>query len=102
MVKTTYNAIVIKSFKDNRTRIIFEGSFVKGLPHDIQPRARRKLVQLHSAPSLNVFRTMPGNNLEKMSGDRQGKHSIRINDQWRIVFEWQNGNAYNVEIVDYH
>jgi len=62
----------------------------------------RKLVMLDAAESLQDLRVPPGNRLEKLSGDRKGQHSIRINDQWRICFEWRDGDAYQVEIADYH
>lgn len=62
----------------------------------------RKLTALNAAPSLNTLRVPPGNRLEALSGDRDGQHGIRINDQWRICFRWQEGNAYDVEIADYH
>jgi proteic killer suppression protein len=62
----------------------------------------RKLLQLHAAVDLNFLRVPPGNRLESLSGDRSGQHSIRINDQWRICFTWRDGNAHDVEIVDYH
>ena len=64
--------------------------------------ARRKLLYLHRARSLNDLRVPPGNRLEPLKGDRQGQHSVRISDQWRLCFVWANGNAYDVEIVDYH
>ena len=62
----------------------------------------RKLLQLHAAVDLNFLRVPPGNRLESLSGDRSGQHSIRINEQWRICFTWRDGNAHDVEIVDYH
>jgi len=62
----------------------------------------RKLIALHAAPSLNALRVPPGNRLEALGGDREGQHSIRVNDQWRICFRWREGNAYDVEINDYH
>jgi proteic killer suppression protein len=72
------------------------------LPHDIQRKARVKLEILDAAERLEDLRIPPSNRLEKLSGDRQGQYSIRINDQWRICFEWGDGDAYNVEVVDYH
>lgn len=69
---------------------------------DIQKTALRKLVQLHAATELEFLRIPPGNKLEMLRGDRSGQYSIRINDQWRICFSWHNGNAYVVEIIDYH
>ena len=68
----------------------------------IQQLARRKLVILDSATDLNTLRVPPGNRLEALIGDRKGQHSIRINDQWRICFKWKTGDAYDVEIADYH
>ena len=64
--------------------------------------ANRKLTQLHNARSLEDLRAPPGNRLQALSGDRKGRHSVRINDQWRICFGWRDGDAYDVEIVDYH
>ncbi|CAI3223977.1 Toxin HigB [Desulfovibrio diazotrophicus] len=75
---------------------------VAGLPPDIQRVAMRKLKVLHNAVSLNDLRVPPGNRLEILKGNRAGQHSIRINSQWRICFVWKDGNAYSVEIVDYH
>jgi len=72
------------------------------LPSDIQQVALRKLRMLNNAIDINDLRIPPANRLEKLSGDREGQYSIRINDQWRICFEWQKGDAFNVEIADYH
>lgn len=69
---------------------------------DWLPIAQRKLAQLHQAQTLNDLRIPPGNQLEKLTRDREGQHSIRINDQWRICFEWRDGHAWAVEITDYH
>ena len=93
---------MIKSFNSANTEKIYSGSFAKGLPQDIQRRALRKLIHLDSATSLDDLRLIPGDHLEKLSGDRDGQHSIRINQQWRIVFTWEGNDAYDVEIVDYH
>lgn len=93
---------MIKSFKNADSAKIFDGYFAKGLPHDIQERALRKLEHLDSAKSLNDLRFIPGDHLERLKGDRQGQYSIRINQQWRIVFSWEDHHAYDVEIVDYH
>jgi toxin HigB-1 len=93
---------VIKSFKDEETEKIFRRERSKRLPTDIQDTAYRKLAMIHSANKIIDLRALPGNRLEKLGGDRAGQWSIRINDQWRICFEWQNGDAYNVEITDYH
>ena len=69
---------------------------------ELRRAARRKLLYLHDAPELKDLRIPPGNRLEALKGQDKGKHSIRINDQWRIVFRWQNGNAFDVAVVDYH
>ena len=93
---------MIESFKDKETRRIFNREVSRKLPRDIQQIALRKLRMLHRAISLDDLRSPPANRLEKLKGDRAGQYSIRINDQWRICFEWQDGDAYDVEIVDYH
>ncbi len=72
------------------------------LPHEIQAVARRKLRMLNHSHTLHDLRVPPSNCLEKLKGDREGQYSVRINNQWRICFEWRNGHCYNVEIVDYH
>ena len=72
------------------------------MPGDIQQIALRKLRMINNARSINDLRIPPANRLEKLSGDREGQHSIRINDQWRICFVWQGGDALDVEITDYH
>lgn len=81
---------------------LFNREFSRKLPQDIQRVARRKLEILDAAEVLQDLQIPPSNRLEKLSGDRKGQYSIRINDQWRICFEWQRGDAYNVEIADYH
>jgi proteic killer suppression protein len=93
---------VIKSFADKRTAAIFAGYAVRDLPQQIQPRARAKLMAIDAASRLDDLRVPPGNRLEVLSGDRRGQHSIRINDQWRICFVWREGEAWDVEIADYH
>ena len=93
---------MIESFANPETEKIFQGIVSRKLPAEIQKTARRKLLYLHDAEDLQDLLAPPGNRLEKLRGDRQGLYSIRINDQWRICFEWQDGNAHNVEIVDYH
>ena len=93
---------MIESFRDDEARKIFGGMFSGKLPRDIQRVALRKLIQLNSAATIAFLRVPPGNRLEKLSGDREGQWSVRINEQWRICFEWIGGNARNVEIVDYH
>lgn len=93
---------MIVSYGDRRAESLFCGIRVPALPPDIQRTAMRKLKILHNAVFLNDLRIPPGNRLEALKGNRAGQHSIRINDQWRICFVWSEGNAYNVEIVDYH
>ncbi len=93
---------MIKSFGDKRTAAIFAGYAIRGLPLQIQERARAKLLAIDAAKRLDDLRQPPGNRLEALAGDRRGRHSIRINDQWRICFVWRDGEAFDVEIVDYH
>jgi len=94
---------MIVGFKSDDTKRIFEGLASRRYPAEIQVVALRKLLMLQAAISVNDLRTPPGNRLEKLSGDRDGQHSIRINSQWRICFVWTGGNdADEVEIVDYH
>jgi proteic killer suppression protein len=93
---------MIASFHDNETRKVWQGDFSRKLPHDIQQVARRKLRMLNNARMLDDLRIPPQNRLEKLSRDREGQWSIRINDQWRICFVWDEGNASRVEICDYH
>jgi len=93
---------MIKTFGCKETEKIFKGAFSQKLPEDIQRVALRKLTQIHGAASLEFLRIPPANHLEKLSGDREGQWSIRINDQWRICFDWRDGHAFDVEIVDYH
>lgn len=93
---------MIESFADTETEKIFQGIVSRKLPRDIQKTARRKLLYLHDAESLQDLLAPPGNRLEKLHGDRADQHSIRINDQWRICFKWHRDRAREVEIVDYH
>lgn len=93
---------MIQSWANSETEQIWNGYFVRNWPHDIQRIAKRKLVLIHAAKVIDDLRIPPGNRLEKLSGDRKNFWSIRINDQWRICFKWDNGNAFDVEIVDYH
>jgi toxin HigB-1 len=93
---------MIQSFKDKEAQRIFRRQRSRKLPHDIQQVAFRKLRMLNRAMTLNDLRVPPANRLEKLKGDRAGQYSIRINDQWRICFEWRDGDAYDVEIEDYH
>ena len=93
---------MIRSFKSASAQAIWDGRTVRGIPSDVQPAARRKLRMLHAAQNVQDLRAPPGNRLEALKGDRKGQHSIRVNDQWRICFRWEEGHAYDVEIVDYH
>jgi len=94
---------MIKVFKDQRARAIFEGRHPgKGFPADLISRARRKLIMLDEAETLDDLGKLPGNRLEAPKKDRAGQHSIRISDQWRLCFVWTGSDAENVEIVDYH
>ena len=93
---------MIESFHDKRTAALFLGQSVKGLPPAIQQRAFDKLRLLNAAATLDDLRASPANRLEKLAADRKGQWSIRINDQWRICFRFEVGNAHDVEVVDYH
>lgn len=93
---------MIRSFKSKETEKIFTRLRSRKLPQDIQQVSYRKLRMLNNAVNLNDLRIPPANRLEKLSGDRKGQYSIRINDQWRICFEWRDGDVHNVEIIDYH
>ena len=93
---------MIKSIRDRETAKIVSRQRSSRLPVDIQQVAYRKLRKLDNAQSLADLSLSPGNRLEKLSSDREGQHSIRINDRWRICFKWRAGDAYQVEIVDYH
>lgn len=93
---------MIKGFSDKRTAAVFEGKAPKGFPSDLLRVARRKLDLLDAAERLDDLRMPPGNQLEALRDDRVGQHSIRVNVQWRVCFVWNDGNAHDVEIVDYH
>lgn len=97
-----YYCFVIVTFKDKETEKVWNGHYSKKFSVEMQKTARRKLIHIHSAINPNDLRIPPGNKLHALNRDRKGQHSIRINDQWRICFRWQEGNAYDVEIVDYH
>ena len=92
---------MIKSFRSKETEQIFNRQPPRKLPSSLRRTALKKLLILDAADSLEDLRIPLGNRLEKLSGDRQGQYSIRINQQWRICFEWDKGDAFNVEIVDY-
>lgn len=93
---------MIRSFRDYETEKIYRRLQSTRLPGEIQPVALRKLRMLNNATSLADLRVPPANRLEKLKGDRVGQYSIRINRQWRICFEWRDGDAHQVEIADYH
>jgi len=93
---------MIKSFRDKETEKVYSRERSAKLPGNIQQIALRKLRMINNAQNINDLRIPPSNRLEKLSGDRAGQYSIRINDQWRICFSWKDNNAYYVEINDYH
>ena len=93
---------MIRTFKDKETHKIFERQRSRKFPSDIQQVALRKLRMLNRAETLQDLRVPPANRLERLQGNREGQYSIRVNDQWRICFEWRQDGAHAVEIVDYH
>jgi toxin HigB-1 len=93
---------MIASFRCGQTQKIFDGEFSSAFPSEIQNTVRRKLRVMHAAINLNDLRQPPGNRLEKLSGDREGQHSIRVNDQWRICFVWEDGAAHHVELTKHY
>ena len=93
---------MIKSFRDGLTESIWQRQPAKGFPSDLYKIARRKLGFLADAVELKDLRIPPGYRLEALKGNRSGQHSICINNQWRVCFRWEDGNAYDVEITDYH
>lgn len=93
---------MIKDFADKRTAAIFHGVVVKKMDRSLQVAARVKLVILNNAVQVDDLRLPPSNRLEKLGGDRQGLWSFRVNRQWRICFRWIDGDAFDVEMVDYH
>jgi proteic killer suppression protein len=92
---------MIRSFRDPKTEALFDDQDVPRF-RSIERAARRKLLYLHQAKCLEDLRVPPGNRLKALKGDRKGEYSIRINDQWRICFRWRDGEAFDVEIADYH
>ena len=94
--------MAIKNFKDSESKKVFEGYFPRKLPQQIQQRARENLKQLDAAENLSDLLIPPSNRLERLSDDRIGQHIIRINQQYRVCFVWQEKNALDVEITDYH
>jgi len=93
---------MIVSFGDKTTQKIWDGEWVKGFSTDIQDTARRKLRMLNNSIDIKDLMIPPFNRLEKLRGNGKGFYSIRVNDQWRLIFRWENGNAFNVELIDYH
>ena len=96
MIETFANALAEDLFDDKRTKA------TRAFPPELRRAARRKLLYLHDAAELRDLRVPPGNRLEGLKGNWKGFHSIRVNDQWRMVFQWKNGNAFDVQVVDYH
>jgi len=99
---TYYHGDMIKSFKGGVSESIWQRHYVKKFPDDLHKMARRRLGFLEDAMDLADLRIPPGNRLEALKGDRAGQYSIRINDKWRVCFRWIDGNAFDVEITDYH
>lgn len=93
---------MIKSFENGETEKVYARESSRKLPGHIQQVALRKLRMINNGRDLNDLKIPPANRLEKLKGNRGGQHSIRINDQWRICFTWRDGDAYEVEITDYH
>lgn len=93
---------MIRSFRDKPTALVFQGRLPRGMAEPLARAARRKLLMLDAAQVLDDLRVPPGNRLEALRGDRAGRHSIRINDQWRLVFIWREDGPHEAEIVDYH
>lgn len=93
---------MIKTFADAETRRFFETGRSRRLPREVLRRAAMRLTQLNAAARLEDMRLPPSNRLEALRGDREGRHSVRINDQWRVCFRFETGDAFDVEIVDYH
>jgi toxin HigB-1 len=93
---------MIRSFADRETQRVWEGRVSRKLPTEMQATARRKLRMLNNAEAIQDLKAPPGNRLEALKGSRKGQHSIRINNQWRLCFQWKDNHAYSVEIVDYH
>lgn len=93
---------MIRSFREGVTELVFSGECPKGFPANLLKVARRKLQMLDAAGDLRDLRVPPNNRLHPLHKDREGQHAIRINDQYRVCFEWREGDAYNVEITDYH
>lgn len=93
---------MIRTFSDNRTQELYSKGRSKKFPSDVASRAAWKLEYVHLAEQLDDLKVPPGNRLHSLSGDRQGQYAISINDQWRICFRFEDGDAYDVEVCDYH
>jgi proteic killer suppression protein len=93
--------VMIKSFADKDTERLWNRQHARSIPTDVQRRARRKLLMLNAAESLQDLRSPPGNRLEELRGDRKGQHSIRVNEQFRVCFVWKGSDAYELEVTDY-
>jgi proteic killer suppression protein len=93
---------MIVSFGDKTTQKIWDGEWVKGFATDIQETARRKLRMLNNSVDIKDLMIPPSNRLEKLKGNHKTFHSIRVNSQWRIIFRWDNGSAFDVQLIDYH
>jgi len=100
--RDTQKDSMIVSFGDKTTQKIWAGEWVKGFSTDMQEIARRKLRMLNNSFDIKDLMIPPSNRLEKLKGNRKDFYSIRVNDQWRLIFRWENGNAFNVELIDYH
>lgn len=99
---TRYTCLVIKTFADQRTKDLYDTGRARRFPPDVAARAVRKLEYVHLAVRLDDLRVPPGNRLHALAGDREGQHSISVNGQWRICFRFVDGDAYDVEVCDYH
>jgi len=99
---THYTSTMIKTFADKRTADLFVKGVARGLPPDVVRRAVRRLEYIDLATCLDDLRTPPGNRLHALKGDRQGQHAIAVNDQWRVCFRFAEGDAYDVDVCDYH
>jgi len=93
---------MIVSFRDKEAEKIWRGHRSKKLPQAIQQRVLNKLAMIHRSKNIHDLRVPPSNHLERLSGDREGQYSIRINQQWRLCFRWENGNTHDFEVTDYH
>ncbi len=94
--------MAIRTFRDKASEAVFRGKRAKGVPSDLVRRLAVRLAVLDNAEGLNQLAALPGSNFEALAGDRQGQYSIRVNKQWRVCFRWRDGDAYDVEFVDYH